>query len=88
MTENNTGQSRSSQHRHTKKKSSSPSNKKKILKKVLIGLGAFNAKNIMIVSTKEFTTSVKNEAPNAQHLFVESLITTPEYINMVKRMNK
>lgn len=53
-----------------------------------IGLGAFNAKNIMIVSTKEFTTSVKNEAPNAQHLFVESLITTPEYINMVKRMNK
>ncbi len=42
----------------------------------------------MIVSTKEFTTSVKNEAPNAQHLFVESLITTPEYINMVKRMNK
>ena len=35
MTENNTGQSRSSQHRHTKKKSSSPSNKKKILKKVL-----------------------------------------------------
>ena len=41
MTENNTGQSRSSKHRHTKKKASSPSNKKKILKKVLIGLGAF-----------------------------------------------
>ena len=41
MTENNTGQSRSSQHRQPKKKASSPSNKKKILKKVLIGLGAF-----------------------------------------------
>ena len=41
MTENNTGQSRSSQHRQPKKKASSPSNKKKKLKKVLIGLGAF-----------------------------------------------
>ncbi|KZK11942.1 PTS system mannitol-specific IIB component / PTS system mannitol-specific IIC component [Lactococcus cremoris] len=30
----------------------------------------------------------KQKAPNAQHLSVESLITTPEYINMVNRMNK
>ena len=39
MTENNTGQSRSSQHRNSKKKS--PSSKKKIWKKILIGLVAF-----------------------------------------------
>lgn len=53
-----------------------------------IGLGAFNAKNIMIVIKEEFTTVAKQKAPNAQHLSVESLITTPEYINMVNRMNK
>jgi len=53
-----------------------------------IGLGAFNAKNIMIVTKEEFTTVAKQKAPNAQHLSVESLITTPEYINMVNRMNK
>ena len=39
MTENNTGQSRSSQHRNSKKKS--PSSNKKIWKKILIGLVAF-----------------------------------------------
>lgn len=53
-----------------------------------IGLGAFNASNIMIVTTKEFTDFAKSKAPNAQHLSVESLITTPEYLNMVNRMNK
>ena len=53
-----------------------------------IGLGAFNASNIMIVTTQEFTDTAKSKAPNAQHLSVESLITTPEYLNMVKRMNK
>lgn len=53
-----------------------------------IGLGAFNAKNIMVVTKEEFTAIAKQKAPNAQHLSVESLITTPEYINMVNRMNK
>lgn len=40
MTENNTEQSRSSQHRHTKKKSPT-SSKKKLWKKILIGIAAF-----------------------------------------------
>ena len=40
MTENNTEQTRSSQHRHTKKKAPA-SSKKKLWKKVLIGIAAF-----------------------------------------------
>lgn len=52
------------------------------------GLGAFNASNIVVVTSEEFTTIAKSKAPNAQHLSVESLITTPEYLNMVNRMNK
>ena len=40
MTENNTEQSRSSQHRHTKKKAPT-SSKKKLWKKILIGIAAF-----------------------------------------------
>ena len=40
MTENNTEQTRSSQHRHTKKKAPT-SSKKKLWKKILIGLAAF-----------------------------------------------
>lgn len=40
MTENNTEQTRSSQHRHTKKKSPT-SSKKKLWKKILIGIAAF-----------------------------------------------
>ena len=40
MTENNTEQTRSSQHRHTKKKAPA-SSKKKIWKKILIGIAAF-----------------------------------------------
>ena len=40
MTENNTEQTRSSQHRHTKKKAPA-STKKKLWKKVLIGIAAF-----------------------------------------------
>ena len=40
MTENNTEQTRSSQHRHTKKKAPTPS-KKKLRKKILIGIAAF-----------------------------------------------
>ena len=40
MTENNTEQTRSSQHRHTKKKAPTPS-KKKLWKKILIGIAAF-----------------------------------------------
>jgi len=53
-----------------------------------LGLGAFNASNIMVVSLHEFTEQAKTKAPNAQHLSVESLITTPEYLKMVNRMNK
>lgn len=41
MTENNTEQTRSSQHRHTKKKAPSSSSKKKLWKKILIGIAAF-----------------------------------------------
>ena len=40
MTENNTEQTRSSQHRHTKKKATA-SSKKKLWKKILIGIAAF-----------------------------------------------
>ncbi len=40
MTENNTEQTRSSQHRHTKKKAPTPS-KKKLWKKILMGIAAF-----------------------------------------------
>ena len=40
MTENNTEQTRSSQHRHTKKKAPT-SSKKKLLKKIFIGIAAF-----------------------------------------------
>ena len=40
MTENNTEQTRSSQHRHTKKKAPA-SSKKKLWKKILIGIAAF-----------------------------------------------
>ena len=40
MTENNTDQTRSSQHRHTKKKAPT-SSKKKLWKKILIGIAAF-----------------------------------------------
>lgn len=53
-----------------------------------IGLGAFNNENIMIVTTPEYTESARSKAPNAQHLSVESLITTPEYDKMVARLNK
>jgi PTS system mannitol-specific IIC component len=53
-----------------------------------IGAGSFNNHNIMIVTTTEFTAKAVNAAPNAQHLSVESLITTPEYDKMVARMNK
>lgn len=53
-----------------------------------VGLGSFNASNIMIVTTKEFTDQAQKAAPNAQHLSVESLITTPEYDKMVARLNK
>lgn len=53
-----------------------------------IGVGSYNNHNIMVVTTTEFTPKAKNAAPNAQHLSVESLITTPEYDKMVARMNK
>ena len=53
-----------------------------------VGLGAFNAANIMIVTTTDFTDKAKKAAPNAQHLSVESLITTSEYDKMVARLNK
>lgn len=48
MTENNTEQSRSSQHRHTKKKAPT-SSKKKIWKKILIGVLAFVAAAIIAI---------------------------------------
>ena len=48
MTENNTEQTRSSQHRHTKKKAPT-SSKKKIWKKILIGVLAFVAAAIIAI---------------------------------------
>lgn len=53
-----------------------------------VGLAAFNAANIMVVTTKSFTKEAQKVAPNAQHLSVESLITTSEYDKMIERMNK
>ncbi|WP_270517192.1 PTS transporter subunit EIIC [Lactococcus petauri] len=53
-----------------------------------LGLAAFNATNIMIVTTEEFTHRAKRVAPNAQYLEVESLITTPRYDQLVARLNK
>ena len=48
MTENNTEQSRSSQHRHTKKKAPA-SSKKKLWKKILIGIAAFVTVGIIAI---------------------------------------
>ncbi len=48
MTENNTEQTRSSQHRHTKKKTPA-SSKKKLWKKILIGVVAFVAVAILAI---------------------------------------
>ncbi|GFH40574.1 PTS mannitol transporter subunit IICB [Pseudolactococcus insecticola] len=53
-----------------------------------LGLGAYNAANIVIVTTTDTTALAQKYAPNAQHLSVESLITTPEYDKMVARMEK
>lgn len=53
-----------------------------------VGLAAFNAPNIMVVTTTQFTENARKSVPNAQHLSVESLITTPEYDKLVERMNK
>lgn len=51
-------------------------------------LAAYNAPNIMVVTTDEFGHQVKEFAPRAQQLTVNSLITTTEYDKLVKRMNK
>ena len=48
MTENNTEQTRSSQHRHTKKKAPT-SSKKKLWKKILIGIAAFVTVGIIAI---------------------------------------
>lgn len=48
MTENNTEQTRSSQHRHTKKKAPT-SSKKKLWKKILIGIAAFVTVTIIAI---------------------------------------
>ncbi len=53
-----------------------------------LALAAYNAPNIVIVTTKDNTEIARHHAPNAQHLSVDSLITTPEYDKMVARMHK
>lgn len=53
-----------------------------------IGVGSYNHHAIVVVTTPEFTAKAQNAAANAQHLSVESLITTAEYDKMVARMNK
>ena len=53
-----------------------------------LALAAYNALNIVVVTTKDNTEIAKHHAPNAQHLSVDSLITTPEYDKMVARMKK
>ncbi|MFC3932942.1 PTS mannitol-specific transporter subunit IIBC [Streptococcus dentapri] len=51
-------------------------------------LGHFNAKNILVVTTIANQTEAQRFAPNAQFLIVDSLVTTPEYDKMAKRMHK
>lgn len=53
-----------------------------------MALAAYNAPNIVVVTTKDKTELAKHYAPNAQHLSVDSLITTPEYDRMVDRIRK
>ena len=53
-----------------------------------MALAAYNAPNIVVVTTKDNTKIAQHHAPNAQHLSVDSLITTPEYDKMVARMQK
>lgn len=53
-----------------------------------LALAAYNAPNIVVVTTKDNTEIAKHHAPNAQHLSVDSLITTPEYDKIVARMKK
>ncbi|MEX2785225.1 PTS mannitol-specific transporter subunit IIBC [Streptococcus sp. H49] len=51
-------------------------------------LGKFNAENILLVTTIANQAQVQQEAPKAQILVVDSLVTTPEYDKMVARMHK
>lgn len=51
-------------------------------------LATYNAPNIVIVTIKDKTVMAKEYAPNAQHLSVDSLITTPEYDKIVRRIEK
>lgn len=53
-----------------------------------LALAAYNAPNIVFVTIKDNTEIAQHHAPNAQHLSVDSLITTPEYDRMVARMQK
>ncbi|GAB2023113.1 PTS mannitol transporter subunit IICB [Pseudolactococcus yaeyamensis] len=53
-----------------------------------LALAAYNAPNIVVVTTKDKTEIARHHAPNAQHLSVDSLITTPEYDKMIARMQK
>lgn len=53
-----------------------------------LALAAYNAPNIVVVTIKDNTEIAQQHAPNAQHLSVDSLITTPEYDRMVARMQK
>lgn len=53
-----------------------------------LALAAYNAPNIVVVTIKDNTEIPQHHAPNAQHLSVDSLITTPEYDRMVARMQK
>ena len=53
-----------------------------------LALAAYNAPNIVVVTIKDNTEIAQHHAPNAQHLSVDSLITTPEYDRMVARMQK
>jgi len=53
-----------------------------------LALAAYNAPNIVVVTIKDHTDIARHHAPNAQHLSVDSLITTPEYDKIVARMQK
>ncbi|GFH43367.1 PTS system mannitol-specific EIICB component [Lactococcus hodotermopsidis] len=51
-------------------------------------LTAYNAPNIVVVTIVANTAIAKEHAPNAQHLSVDSLITTSEYDKMLERSGK
>jgi PTS system, mannitol-specific IIC component len=51
-------------------------------------LVAYNAKNILVITQRDYTDMAEKYAPTAQHLSVDSLVTTEEYDKIVERVKK